>query len=217
MFTNSNKNYRIYSTIFSLTNHEENNMTKVQKKQMEARKEIVKKVLPLLEKTPFNEIAVSDICEAAGISTGTFYHYFESKTDILVSLFSKIDEYMEEHAFPLMNHRDEVENLRIFANYWLRYIEETGIEHSYVIATINITDSTLEGEERSTFTKLIQHIEKGQKAGVFDDSISSRQAAIYFMIALRGLSQDWTRRHGIFTLTEFGKDYIEYMLKAMKK
>ena len=87
-------------------------MTRVQEKQAIRRQEIIDSIAPLLAEKSFDELSVEDICKASGISIGSFYHYFEKKSDILVGLFNRIDSYMEENAFPLMKKRDEIDNIK---------------------------------------------------------------------------------------------------------
>ena len=192
-------------------------MTKVQEKQTNRRREIIEKIIPLLEEKTFEEISVEDICTAADISIGSFYHYFEKKSDILAGLFTRIDSYMEKEVFPLLKKRDEAENLRIFAQSWLKYIEGTGLEHSKLIATIDTTDLTLSGEKRSSTEVLEKIMRRGQDKGSFTTEQTAEELAELFMIALRGLSKDWTSRNAAYSLTDRGSVYIELMLKALNK
>ena len=191
-------------------------MTRVEEKQAAKRREIIEKIVPLLEEKTFEELSVEDICRTADISVGSFYHYFEKKSDILVGLFSRIDRYMETEVFPLMKKRSEAENLRIFAEKWLGYIEDNGLEHSRLISSIQATDLDLGGNKRSTASVLEEHFRKGQANGSLSNPPGPQQAAAMFMIALRGLALDWTRRNASYSLTETGRVYIDYMLKAAK-
>ncbi len=75
---------------------------KVRQKRIKRRSEIIEKTLQLIQTTPFQELSVRDICEAAGISIGTFYHYFKQKDDLLIGLLCLVDIYMEEKVFPLL-------------------------------------------------------------------------------------------------------------------
>ena len=190
-------------------------MTKIQEKQTNRRREIIETIIPLLEEKSFEEISVEDICNAADISIGSFYHYFEKKSDILAGLFTRIDSYMEKEVFPQLKKRDEAENLRIFAQSWIKYIEGTGLEHSKLIATIDTTDLTISGEKRSSAVVLEGIMRRGQEKGRFTTEQSAEELAELFMIALRGLSKDWTSRNAAYSLTERGRIYIELMLKAL--
>lgn len=190
-------------------------MTRVEEKQTAKRAEIIEKIVPMLEDRSFEELSVEDICSAAGISVGSFYHYFEKKSDILVGLFSRIDSWMEENAFPLMKKRSDAENLRIFAQQWLKYIENNGLEHSRLISSINATDNTVSGERRITASRLEEVFRKGQEKGTISAELPPQTAAAMFMIALRGLALDWTRRNAAYSLKETGDVYIDFLIRSI--
>ncbi|MBR6237368.1 MAG: hypothetical protein IKR16_06500, partial [Firmicutes bacterium] len=78
------------------------------------------------------------------------------------------------------------------------------------------TDLTLSGDERSSAKKLAECFARGQRLGTIDDSHPAAEAASLFMIALRGIALDWTRRNASYSLTERGDIYIDYLLKALR-
>ncbi|MCK5248928.1 MAG: TetR/AcrR family transcriptional regulator [Spirochaetaceae bacterium] len=43
-------------------------------------------------------MSVEQITRAAGVARGTFYTYFETKSDIIVEEFWKIDRYYQKYA-----------------------------------------------------------------------------------------------------------------------
>ena len=50
----------------------------------------------LFKKHKYEDVSIKDICNASGVSVGTFYHHFESK-DYLVELFyDEFDYYIEQ-------------------------------------------------------------------------------------------------------------------------
>jgi AcrR family transcriptional regulator len=57
----------------------------------------------------FDELAVADILEAAGISRGSFYFYFESKQDVLAALVRRAVEEGHAAARPWLGHDEEDE------------------------------------------------------------------------------------------------------------
>ena len=192
-------------------------MTKIEQKQNAKRKEILLKLLPVLETRTLDELSVEDICSIADISVGSFYHYFEKKSDILVALFTRTDIYMEENAFPKMKGKDHLNNIRIFATEWVKFNESDGPERSKMITSINVTDQSLRGDVRSPIKVLTEEIEAGQKNGTIRTDMTPDRIATMFMIGLRGLGLDWTRRGGSYSLTGYGKDYIELLIRAISK
>ena len=112
-------------------------MSKVKEKQAKRRSEIIESLIPLMTSEDFDKISVSDLCQTAGISIGTFYHYFTKKSDMLIGLLWIIDEDLKENTFPLLTNEDEMENLRMFARGWASYIQSHGLERSKLISGVN--------------------------------------------------------------------------------
>jgi len=176
---------------------------------------IVSAAWQLFYRNGYDDTTIEEIVELSGTSKGSFYHYFEKKSDILVGLFGRIDSWMEKNAFPLMKKRSEAENLRVFAQQWLKYIEDNGLEHSRLISSINATDNTVNGEKRTTVKKLEDVFRKGREHGTLSSELPPETAAAMFMIALRGLALDWTRRNAAYSLTGQGDVYIGFLIKAI--
>lgn len=59
-------------------------MSKVKKKQIKRRAEIIGAAIGLMNETPFDELTINDICEASGISVGSFY---QERMDLFMGLF----------------------------------------------------------------------------------------------------------------------------------
>lgn len=50
----------------------------------------------LLQRNSYGSVSVDDICRAANIKKGTFYHYFASKTDLALAAYDAMWAYAEE-------------------------------------------------------------------------------------------------------------------------
>ena len=59
------------------------------------RRTIVEKGIALIEERGYDNVSVQDIVGAAGVSVGTFYHYYESKDAFYYSyinnMYSEVD------------------------------------------------------------------------------------------------------------------------------
>jgi TetR/AcrR family transcriptional regulator, repressor for uid operon len=62
-------------------------------------------------KQGFHSTAMKDICIAAGMSPGTLYHYFASKTDIIVGIIAADGEITRALLAPLADAADFLETL----------------------------------------------------------------------------------------------------------
>ena len=175
-------------------------MRKVQLKQMKRRAEIIETVLPFLETAPFEELSVTEICRYADISVGTFYHYFATKSDLLVGLLGLIDGYFINEVFPLLISENEAENLRLFSHHWALYVDRHGLERSRLISRVEPSERYLSGERREILDMLERCFRRGQEKGQFLASETPEKLTELFLLAVRGVCVDWSRRSGSYDL-----------------
>ncbi|MCH5153620.1 MAG: TetR/AcrR family transcriptional regulator [Clostridiales bacterium] len=70
----------------------------------------------LMEKTPFAQITISDICSSAGVARKTFYRNFTSKIAVVERLVDQVFyEFMQKHDF-------KTSGARKIYKYWYEYI-----------------------------------------------------------------------------------------------
>ena len=189
-------------------------MTKVKQKQSKRRIEILEAAIPLIAQRSFEEISISEICQAIGISIGSFYHYFTKKDDLLVGLLWIIDEDLEENTFPLLTDEDEIENLKKFAHGWAEHVSSHGIERSKLISSINPDSAEFPEHERPALKKLREIIAVGQKKGQITADYDADTLTELFLTTLRGVTLDWSRREGNYALMERMEQNISILLRG---
>ncbi|MCD8254409.1 MAG: TetR/AcrR family transcriptional regulator [Oscillospiraceae bacterium] len=191
-------------------------MAKVAQKQEKRRREITEAALPLLMTQDFESISVSDICSAADISIGSFYHYFSSKADILIGLLMLIDSDMESRVFPLLTSGDEPENLSRFAHGWAEHVAANGIERSRLITSARPTYMDESGTKRVTTRKLEEIMARGQEKGQITRAMDAQELASMFLLAMRGVTMDWSRMNGEYDVVEKMGKFIGLFLTALR-
>jgi AcrR family transcriptional regulator len=60
----------------------------------------------LLERRGLDELTVADVIEAAGVSRGSFYFYFESKQAVVAALLERIVDEVHEASLPWFERGD---------------------------------------------------------------------------------------------------------------
>ncbi len=83
---------------------------KAVKRHENAKQKIFHAALKLLEAYGYEYLTVSNICKAAGVSNGSFYHYFSSKDHLLqYYFFASFEKYQKE--FDAIGSADGVADL----------------------------------------------------------------------------------------------------------
>lgn len=190
-------------------------MSIVRQKQMKKRAEIIQKALQLLKNVPFDDITVQDICAAAEISVGSFYHYFEQKGDILVGLVELIDVYMVETVFPKLTHRSALENIREISRGFAEHIVEGGIEQARLVTACRLTVIDEKQLRRPLWLKLTELVSDGQTQGELSALYTPEQTADLLMIAMSGVAVDWARRDGAYSLERRMEDFAELFFRGL--
>src|SRR5271155_5657760 len=67
----------------------------------DTKQKLIDTALELLWKNSYGSVSVDDICKAADVKKGSFYHFFPSKVDLAVAA-------MEESTRDIKQHYDDV-------------------------------------------------------------------------------------------------------------
>jgi AcrR family transcriptional regulator len=82
------------------------------------RNEILNAVLQLIYTKGYERMTIQDILSMTGISSGAFYHYFDTKPAVLEALVEKMQEEAKATLLPAIHapHLDAIEKLQAFFN-----------------------------------------------------------------------------------------------------
>lgn len=191
-------------------------MSKVKQKQAQRRAEIIQAAAPIIAGVDFEDISIAEICERIGLSVGSFYHYFTKKSDLLVGLLWLIDDDLERRLFPCLTSDDELENLRAFAHGWAEHVAENGLERSKLISGINPDSPGFAEQDRPAVGKLEELISRGQQKGQISALRPAAELVEAFMLMLRAVTMDWSRRDGSYDVVEKMDRYIDIAIRAFR-
>lgn len=192
-------------------------MSKVKEKQKQKRKEIIESITPLLMKTSINDLSIKEICKEINLSIGAFYHYFEKKDDLKICYVIQMDESFAERVFPMMNHYDEIENLRVYIEEITKGTSEMGVQRAKLVTDLGSVEYDMEGNLRPSFVKLRETMFSGQRKGQITAEYDATELADVLFTAVQGLGIEWVRRNGTYSLEEKMKKFADIFLEGLKK
>lgn len=168
----------------------------------------------------YDNATVGDIIELSGTSKGSFYHYFNSKDELLGTLSDILDDYYEK----LSEKLDEVENyfdkllyLNVEAHVMLQ--ERTHIE---LLAMLYSTQLISKGarhllDQNRVYYKLITKIiEQGQRMGHISMEKTVSEITKYYALCERAIIYDWCLNKGEYSLKEYSQEYMPIMMGRFK-
>jgi len=157
---------------------------------------------------------VADIAKEAGIADGTVYLYFNSKEEILHSIFNRaMEEFIEEGRRELAQFERAEEKLRRIAEL---HLEKLGADREMAIVfQVELRGSTKFMEEFSAagfaeYLEIIrQTIEQGQTEGVFRKDLNSMTCAKILYGALDEMVTNWVLSRKSYSLKPMAGEVLK--------
>ena len=169
----------------------------------------------------YEDTTVEEIISLSGTSRGSFYHYFESKDDLLGSLAYLFDEKYEELAAALPSDTNAFEAL-LLLNRELFAMIEARIDIS-LLSRLLSTQLTVHGSkqlldrDRVYFKLLRRIVAAGQARGDLTDTLTASEIVRMYAMLERALLYDWCLRGGDYALAEYAAKILPVCLQQLKK
>ncbi len=166
------------------------------KRTDDKRERILRAAVKVFAKKGFYASRVSEIAKAAGVADGTIYLYFDSKDDVLESLFEdRTERLLTALRTELAKHEGASARLRRLIEMQLGLLE--GQRELAEVITVNLRQSTrlLRQYGSKRFVEYLEFmasvIADGQRSGEFRDDVSPRVMARALFGALDGVTLTW--------------------------
>ncbi|WP_300386553.1 TetR/AcrR family transcriptional regulator [Clostridium sp.] len=178
-----------------------NQLTERQKQAIATKLRITQIATDLFKKKGFENIKIQDICDAAEISTGAFYHHFKSKNQIINTGYEQVDLLLKER-FYLRTFNSNIERIIYLFDEGCSLLQDFGW-----IFVSDVYRSLLSIDENYTFKpdrflalELKSAIELAIEADELKSDISSDELTKTLLRTSRGVVFDWCLHQGSYSL-----------------
>lgn len=188
-------------------------LNKRQRQALATKLKITEKAMELIKTYGLDSIKVTDICESANISVGAFYHYFNSKQDLIENAYMKIDLLVEKNVEGLQYDSSYDKVIEIFRQA-MKNIEELGYKFMSDIfkhIVIHPPKYSILGT-RYPYNAIRKSIEEGIKSGEFIPSTNAAELSHDCMRIGRGLIFDWCLYEGSYSLSQETERLVRILL-----
>ena len=176
----------------------------------------------LFEKNGYDNTSISMIRARAGLSNGTYYHYFSNKEDLLVAICEKdvdlydLNEGIEEKVLDPLPHL--LTYFNSFADFWEKIGLEVTSQVYRIYNKVFCDENSLSGiKPVFRVDSVVLFIDAAQRAGTFDDSMSPVESTHYLFMLFRGILYEWTIQREASDLRLLSEKYASRILKSMIK
>jgi AcrR family transcriptional regulator len=173
--------------------------------------------MSLFKERGYNSVKVKEICKAADVSLGTFYHYFSSKDSIIDETYQIIDERVfdglenKEFNTPYDKLIGILEQSACVMQEELGYILMVGSYYQIISSKPDYSYS----HTRKLYMTLVETIEEGIKSGCFKEDTDAKEIAETCLRVGRGDIVDWCLQGGSYKLCELIVKDLRRMLYSI--
>jgi AcrR family transcriptional regulator len=193
----------------------------MKKNSNQTKSRIVSAAWKLFYQYGYENTTIDDIAEMSQTSKGTFYHYFNSKDDLLGSLSYLFDQKYEELTETMDPGMDPVSQL-LFINHELFLMIENTVSVS-LLSQLFGSQLTTRGERHllnpdRTYYKLLRKIVvEGKEAGFFRDDLSVTDITKAYALYERAMMYDWCISDGNYSLCQYSEKMLPLFLNGLAK
>lgn len=181
---------------------------------METKTRIYNAAIELMDRKGFENITIADISKKAGVSVGAFYHYFESKNDILVEIFGRADDYFSALMAAGLQAESAPEQIIEYFDHYAQFNAASGVETTQRLFNPTIKFFIREG--RPLHTLLQDLIREGQERNeILADATPEELARLLFVLA-RGVVFEWSLYDGSYDLEAAMHQYMVRLVSTMR-
>lgn len=167
-------------------------------------KKLLQAVIQLAREKNYETITVQDICSEAGVSTGSFYHQFRSKDDLVHEAYQSVDWLLTEEFAEESSQLPPLCALDRLLRLYITYVQGTVgliIAQYYQVLLKNPNIPRYDSNRpycREIRRLLTLAIKQGTIAGQYDPEYLTWTV----MRLVRGLLFDWVIQGGKYDLSE---------------
>jgi TetR/AcrR family fatty acid metabolism transcriptional regulator len=187
--------------------------TKRQEQAIETRNRIYNAAIELMDHKGFENLTIVDISEKAGVSVGAFYHYFDSKNDILAEIFRKADDYFSNEVVLGENDESIPEQIIEFFDHYAKFNIMSGVEMTQQLFNPKVKFFILKG--RPMLMMLEDLIRRGQQNGEIKAEAVPEDVVRFLFMMARGIVFDWSLHDGRYDLEAAMRDNMTILVSTL--
>ena len=188
----------------------------------ETRKKIFDSAITLFYEKGYGKTTINDIVKKAGTSKGSFYTYFNSKSEVIVEQFKEIDNHYLEVYSNMEDINSYKDKLLFFVDKQLKFIvNNLNVEITKILYKNQLetnAEKIIINRDRPLYSIITEIIENGQKNSEFRTDLSAKELAEMYIRSMRAIFFDWGVADGKFDFVKKGNKYFkDFVIKAILK
>lgn len=187
-------------------------------RSQETQRKLIDAVIQLAREKNFEAVTVKEICAAAGVSTGSFYHQFGSKDDLVLATYQKVDWLLTESFLQSCRDLPPAQALdRLLRRYVSFVRDDVGLvlAQYYRVRLNHFGPDVALDTDRPYFREVRRILEEADGQGLLLSPLAPVPLTELLLCLVRGLFVDWLIQSGRYDLMERYEAQILPLLGTM--
>lgn len=172
-------------------------MTERQKQAMKTKQKLIENAMIMIEETGFDQLKMQDLCNRAGVSVGTFYHYFKNLDELIQESYLGFDDMLEEELLnkKFSNYKEAISFIIIYS---IKQLTSFGVNATAMTfkQQMGASSRLMVDKHRFYYQKLLSYLQNGILSHEFSLHYSIEETADWLLRTARGTAIDWCLHDG---------------------
>ncbi|MBV7273968.1 TetR/AcrR family transcriptional regulator [Clostridium sp. PL3] len=191
-------------------------ITKRAEQAIKTKLNILEVAFKLIESEGYDNVTVEHICSALNLSRGAFYHYFKSKSDIIIYRYKLAEgDYLNHYNNHLSLPADK--QLRAMFDWYNNYFSKDRLMETKIVLKIELENQHANFASNNTFqvnviTNILKH---GIIEGIFPADLDVKKVSKFIFTNIYGIIYQWCVSNGNFDFKENFDSFYENFLRSI--
>lgn len=178
---------------------------------------MLEKALQVIQEKGYDNLTVDQICEELGVTKGSFYHHFKSKSDLIFQYYKFLEGHISDYYNQLIN-LPAIEQLRAMFDFYSNSFFNENLNDARVILRFNMEQKWDNFGMTNTFQKKIMTniIRRGIDEKVFQKDLDPVDITEFIFYNYYGILIQWIINNGDYDFEKnFNHFYHAYLLPIL--
>ncbi|WP_028314250.1 TetR/AcrR family transcriptional regulator [Desulfatibacillum aliphaticivorans] len=196
-----------------------NKLTKRQEQAMITHRRIYETASQLIAEKGFDNVTVDEICKAAGVAKGGFYHHFPSKDDLVVETYRLIDGHFVNSMDSAPQPLPAKEGILWVAEFMATTAMSRGHSFCRQIYRSQLEKGTdfFVSPERPFYKQIRTFITQSLENGEIASPLPPDELTAIILLTARGVIYDWCLLRGSYNIVSFMQKTVGAILDGIWK
>ncbi len=185
------------------------------------REKLLKAALKLVNQYGMKYLTVRNVCDAAGLSTGSFYNLFSGKDELIAYYLKHVFLTYKDQAEAEASHHNAIEKSLLIYRFYIQCCKEAGLEFVSALYAGNTNPAfdffNRSSEEELVLDRVRVYIEQGKENGEIRADISTDVILARIAVIVTGNIFYWCVFEGDYDVAFQIDDMLgQYLLTTAK-